>query len=322
MVHYRALSLDVKKAASEDVDERPTLVIAPSSVIGEWFRELTKFFNGILQFDNFYSFETEKWEPQLRDHVLLSDPLLVRQKISAISKQLQILGLSNLTRIANHRPAATKVGGVHHPGCLEDHRASEAQKSDSACRRSEAQKGREGRTSVVRKALSPTARVALLVSLCKNPPFRGGVPLWLLKPKPFATLANKNLLSRPDVAARVLRAIITRVQLKWTMASVIQLDDDTVYKPGVNVPMYHISGVELRQSKYKAAQYKKIWDIFAPFLNRAGGRPGKPSKKLGINNATSRDMALHRSMSISAFDLRFFVLLLHMVQHGASEVAL
>jgi hypothetical protein len=161
-----------------------------------------------------------------------------------------------------------------------------------------------------------------LVSLCKHPPFQGGVPLCLLNPKPFETLANKNLLSRPDVAARVLRAIITRVQLKWTMASVIQLDDDTVYKLGVNVPMYHISGVELRQSKYEAAQYKKIWDIFAPFLNRAGGGLGNPSKKPGIDNAGSRDMALHRSMSISAFDLRFFILLLRMVQHGASEAAL
>ncbi|KAK5448124.1 hypothetical protein LTS15_009148 [Exophiala xenobiotica] len=108
MVHYRALSLDVKKAAHEDVDERPTLVLAPSSVIGEWFRELTKFFDGILQFHMFYSSETEKWEPQLRDHVLPSDPLLVRQKISATSKQLQILGLSNLTRIAIYRRAATK----------------------------------------------------------------------------------------------------------------------------------------------------------------------------------------------------------------------
>ncbi|KAK7885734.1 hypothetical protein LTR67_010086 [Exophiala xenobiotica] len=108
MVHYRALSLDVKKAANEEVDERPTLVLAPSSVIGEWFRELTKFFGGILQFHIFYSSETEEWEPQLRDHVLPSDPLLVRQNISAISKQLQILGLSNLTRIANHRPAATE----------------------------------------------------------------------------------------------------------------------------------------------------------------------------------------------------------------------
>ncbi|KAK7885735.1 hypothetical protein LTR67_010087 [Exophiala xenobiotica] len=106
------------------------------------------------------------------------------------------------------------------------------------------------------------------------------------------------------------------------MASVIQLDDDTVYKLGVNVPMYHISGVELRQSKYEAAQYKKIWDIFAPFLNRAGGGLGNPSKKPGIDNAGSRDMALHRSMSISAFDLRFFILLLRMVQHGASEAAL
>jgi hypothetical protein len=180
MVHYRALSLDVKKAAYEDVDERPTLVLAPSSVISEWFRELTKFFDGILRSHIFYSSETEKWEPQLRDHVLPSDPLLVRQRSrpSRNSYRSSVSVISLESPFIAQQPRSSiyvglsSQGGVHHPGCLEGHRASEAQKNDSARRRSEAQKGREGRTSVVRKALSPTARVALLVSLCKHPPFQ------------------------------------------------------------------------------------------------------------------------------------------------------
>ncbi|KAK5275438.1 hypothetical protein LTR40_013032, partial [Exophiala xenobiotica] len=118
MVHYRALSLDVKKAASEDVDERPKSVLAPSSVIGEWFRELAKFFDVILQFHIFDSSQTEKWEPQLRDHVLPSDPLLVRQKISAISEQLQILGLALQTSTLSRRstPLASESQAVCNAG--------------------------------------------------------------------------------------------------------------------------------------------------------------------------------------------------------------
>jgi hypothetical protein len=129
-------------------------------------------------------------------------------------------------------------------------------------------------------------------------------------------------LEKAKVAAMVLRAMLTRLQLKWTMASIIKVDDNHSYKPGVDVPMYHISGVELRQSRYEAAQYKKIWDIFSPYLNRAGDGTGKPSNKPSIVTAGSTDMALHRSMSISAFDMQFHTLLLRMVQHGASEAAL
>jgi hypothetical protein len=89
------------------------------------------------------------------------------------------------------------------------------------------------------------------------------------------------------VAAMVLRAILTRLQLRWTMASIIKLDENTYYEPGVNVPMYHISGVVLRQSKYEAAEYKKTWDTFSPYLVKGGGGIGKPTKKPSLVNTGS-----------------------------------
>ncbi|KAK5206230.1 hypothetical protein LTR99_006251 [Exophiala xenobiotica] len=76
-------------------------------------------------------------------------------------------------------------------------------------------------------------------------------------------------------------------ELRWTMASIIKLDENTYYEPGVNVPMYHISGVELRQGKYEAAEYQKSWDTFSPYLVKGGDGTGKPIKKPCLLNTSS-----------------------------------
>lgn len=144
------------------------------------------------------------------------------------------------------------------------------------------------------------------------------LPLFVLDPRAFATMINSGKMENTSTASRVLRAVISILQLRWTMASEIALDDQAKYQPGVDVPIYHISGVELRQSKYEAAEYKKIWRIFSPYLTK-GGANAKPSKKPGIEATGLRDMAVHRHIALATFDLRLNTLMVRKGQHSAAQ---
>ena len=105
------------------------------------------------------------------------------------------------------------------------------------------------------------------------------------------------------------------------MASTIKLDEKNGYKPGVNVPMYHISGVELRQNAYEASEYQKTWKLFSPYLVKGGGSTGKSCKKPRVTTTGLRDMTVHHQLCLSTFDQRLHTLLLRFGKHGGSEAS-
>ncbi|KAI1622650.1 hypothetical protein EDD37DRAFT_482716 [Exophiala viscosa] len=63
----------------------------------------------------------------------------------------------------------------------------------------------------------------------------GEVPLFMFDPQPYAALINSGKMSVAKTASRVLHALLSRLQLRWTMASKIQLGNDLTYQPGINV---------------------------------------------------------------------------------------
>ncbi|KIX01027.1 uncharacterized protein Z518_10093 [Rhinocladiella mackenziei CBS 650.93] len=146
-------------------------------------------------------------------------------------------------------------------------------------------------------------------------------PMFLFDPALFTKLHNQGELAGGRVSHLVLRTILSRMQLRWTMASKIPLDDHNFYQPGKEVPMYRIAGVELRMSAYERAEYLKLWHVYEPYLTHGKSSSCDQSKKPGAGRGGLRDMGLHRHICLSTFDLRMNTLLLRKKKHSALEVA-
>ncbi|KIW86925.1 uncharacterized protein Z519_12390 [Cladophialophora bantiana CBS 173.52] len=144
-------------------------------------------------------------------------------------------------------------------------------------------------------------------------------PLFLFNPRTFAALINRGKLDSATTTSLVLRPILSRIQLRWTMASQIWLDNSEYYLPGVNVPIFHIAGVELRPSRWEASEFVKIWSTFSKHLVKGGSETGKPTKKPTISAGGLRDMAIHRHLCLATFDIRFNTLLLRRKGQGAAQ---
>ena len=99
---------------------------------------------------------------------------------------------------------------------------------------------------------------SVLASLVEEAPkyhaLYGGHPLFVFDPRAFATLLNTGKMAQPAVSHLVLRAILSRIQLRWTMSSKIDLGQDAgTYEPGQDVPIFLIAGVELRMNAWEVS---------------------------------------------------------------------
>ncbi|KIV77193.1 hypothetical protein PV11_09012 [Exophiala sideris] len=98
-----------------------------------------------------------------------------------------------------------------------------------------------------------------------------------------STSVTKLKMAIAKTAGVVLRDLLSRLQLRWTMATKIQLGNGLYYQPGINVPIYHISGVELRMSSWEQQEYKKLFGALRKFLVKGGGQPASAvTKKPGL----------------------------------------
>lgn len=131
-----------------------------------------------------------------------------------------------------------------------------------------------------------------------------GQHLYLFDPKAFSKLYNKGSLDGGRTTSTVLKAVLTRVSLRWTMASKIPLDDTTFIQPGHSVPMYHISSVELEMSANEKAKYAQIWSMWQPVLYKSG-RASTSKKRPSADARGLRNVTAHRHLCCSTLDSKF-----------------
>jgi SNF2 family DNA or RNA helicase len=67
---------------------------------------------------------------------------------------------------------------------------------------------------------------------------------------------------RPDssLVGLALRAILSQIQLRHTMATVIDMGDGQMLPIGENIPHYRVTTVELRMSRAQSQRYQQIYD--------------------------------------------------------------
>jgi SNF2-related domain len=97
-------------------------------------------------------------------------------------------------------------------------------------------------------------------------------PFWVIDPRPFSRLVNRNQMTG-TVAFNALRSILSLLQLRYTMASRLEVNEQTV-RIGDSIPMYRITTVEIDLQAWEERQYKKIWDSYVPYLVRKASKTG------------------------------------------------
>lgn len=150
----------------------------------------------------------------------------------------------------------------------------------------------------------------------------GDLHPYLFNPRRYARMFDRGLI-KGEGAFRILRPILSRIQVKATMGTRFLLGDQEI-SAGDSVPRYRITGVELQQSPYEQARYNEIWKTFAPFLSQKGytGEVGATTSGRAILGARGgRAMGIHRHLCHSTFDLHLHTLGLVKDEDKAQHVA-
>ena len=130
-----------------------------------------------------------------------------------------------------------------------------------------------------------------------------GQPLFRLSPWVFASLANRDRMEG-EVARKALGAILTCLQMRRTMATRMEVNDDWV-RIGDDIPPYKIVTVELGMTRAQERAYGRIYNHYKKHLSRpADDRNPTPANAPAVNDMGLRNMRVHRRLSLATFDLQ------------------
>ncbi len=122
-----------------------------------------------------------------------------------------------------------------------------------------------------------------------------GAPLYILDPTAFVSLCNRGKM-QGMVAQKVLRYLLDHIQIRFNMASTVDVGDGRTMTPGKEVERFDITTVELGLSGMEKTLYQAMWTGLRPLLNR---RAARDSNAQGL-----RDTRIHRHLALATFDIR------------------
>lgn len=137
----------------------------------------------------------------------------------------------------------------------------------------------------------------------------GNEPLWILEPKNFARIFNKEKVN--NLTARtVLRALNELLVIRRTMATLMDIDaDGETLQVGNKIAPYHISTVELAWGHPEdRARYEELYGMLIPCLNipGAGAANGEHEARPQSDVKGMRNAKMHRLLGMTSEDTRNF----------------
>ena len=128
-------------------------------------------------------------------------------------------------------------------------------------------------------------------------------PLFQLSPWVFASLANRERMEG-EVARKALGAILSCLQMRRTMATQMEVNNDLV-RIGDDIPPYKIVTVELGMTRAQELSYTKIYNGYKASLSRPTDDGGPTSKTAPtVKDKGLRNMRIHRRLGLATFDLQ------------------
>ena len=127
-----------------------------------------------------------------------------------------------------------------------------------------------------------------------------GQNIFQLEPARYSAVANQD---HPDSESigKALRAILSQIQLRHTMATVIDMGNGKKLRIGENIPHYRIGTVELAMSPIQRRLYERVWDQHVGSLYTVAGDEDQSPEKdepTGCLNMVTHRRLIHASLNL------------------------